>query len=60
MASISTARVDEPFLLLLQVTYNQVQPFRISHPARQFVHIITPYDCIAAIKTQGFGKSLPI
>ena len=31
---------------LAQVTYNQVQPFQISHPASQSVHIITPYDCI--------------
>ena len=45
---------------LPQVTYNQVQPLRISHPASQLVHIIKIYNGIATINSQGFGKSLPI
>ena len=47
-------------ILLAQVTYNQVQPLQTTHPASKFVHIITPYDCIATIKSQCFGKSLPL
>ena len=49
-----------PVHIIIITSTSDLQPIRISHPANQFVHLATPYDRMATIRSQGFGKSLPL